>query len=237
MTNDPTLLRAQNLETRHVRLGDLALRAGESAMICTRTKEEGTTLMDVLLGLELPAKGTVELLGRKLIDLDESQRVRLLAEVAHIDTRGGLMSNLKLWENLILPAQYHGRLPVTMDQTEARILEALRVVEKTDDWVRQSLPALPDALSVYDSRLAGLIRAVMQRPRLLACEYLFDDLDRGPTRKLTSLLGWIRRQHPDLAILHLHLGRSEDGHFDLNDLGNPSILNVEPASHGVSQKH
>lgn len=237
MTNNPPLLRVQNLETRHVRLGDLVLRAGESAMICTRTKEEGAALVDGLLGLELPASGAVELLGRKLIDLDESQRVRLLADVAHIDTRGGLMSNLKLWENLILPAQYHGRLAETMDKAEARILEALRVVEKTEEWVRHCLPALPDALSVYDSRLAGLIRAVMQRPRLLVCECLFDDLDRGPTLKLASLLKWIREQHVDLAILHLHLGRPEDGHFDLNDLGNPSILNVEPASHGVSQKH
>lgn len=193
------------------RCEELRLEAGTLGVVAAGSLEQGRAMVDVLLGLAVPEAGEVKLLGEALHDWPEQRRLALLAEVGHAG--GGLVSNLKVWENLSLPALFHQR--ATPDEVEQRLIESIGKLSNKEEWMQKRLPALPDTLSTYALRMCGLIRCAIARPRLLVAEFLFDDLEGEALERLLTMLEWMRGQQPGMAVLVVHLGAIEGGEFPL----------------------
>jgi ABC-type transporter Mla maintaining outer membrane lipid asymmetry ATPase subunit MlaF len=118
-----------------------------------------------------------------LVVRSESQRSALLQNlgdqpgVVIVPHNGGLISNLRVWENIVLPVQYHGiELAGKLEDNVAQLLEQCGLDE---DAVSELLLKLPDQLSLYEKRLAGFVRAMLMGPELI----IYDSLNEGLSRK------------------------------------------------------
>ncbi|MFH2135391.1 MAG: hypothetical protein ABII81_09490 [Pseudomonadota bacterium] len=119
-----------------------------------------------------------------LIVRSESQRAALLnnlgeqAGVVIVPHNGGLISNLRVWENIILPVQYHGiQLPGKLEDNVSTLLDQCGLSDET--LVSAFMLNLPDQLSLYEKRLAGFVRAMLMGPELI----VYDGLNEGLSRK------------------------------------------------------
>ncbi len=223
----------QNVQTEKFCCETMQLQRGEVGIVCTKSMEQGIAFIDTLLGLLPPAKGRVELLGMTLYELPERRRLALLANVCHVGC--DLVSNLKVWENLSLQAMYHDL--ISTDEAERRLLAAIEHIQNKDDWLHNRLKALPDTLSSYARRMAGLLRSAILRPQLIVAEFLFDDLEEGPVEKLASMLTWLKTQDPEMGLLLVHLGPRDAVHLALHSLKASWIIQLEDYRHAVSEKH
>lgn len=200
-----TLASMTQVLTDTFQCADWRLASGALGMVTADSLEQGRAFVDALLGLAPPERGDVQLLGQALYDLPEIQRIALLADVGHAGS--GLVSNLRVWENLSLPALFHER--ATPEEVEQRLLSALDQLPNKDEWLQTRLFALPDTLSSYAVRMSNLIRCAICRPRVLIAEFLLDDLDGEALERLVAMLERMRQQQPDLAVLMVRRAASE----------------------------
>jgi phospholipid/cholesterol/gamma-HCH transport system ATP-binding protein len=119
-----------------------------------------------------------------LIVRSESQRAALLknlgeqAGVVIVPHNGGLISNLRVWENIILPVQYHDiHLPGRIEDNVRNLLGQCGLLDET--IVSALMLKLPDQLSLYEKRLVGFVRAMLMGPELI----IYDGLNEGLSRK------------------------------------------------------
>ena len=119
-----------------------------------------------------------------LIVRSESQRAALLKNLGEqpgvviVPHNGGLISNLRIWENIILPVQYHGiLLPGNLEDRVSELLDQCGLSDQT--MVSALMLKLPDQLSLYEKRLVAFVRAMLMGPQLI----LYDGLTEGLSRK------------------------------------------------------
>ncbi|WP_432720683.1 hypothetical protein R0381_003018 [Jeongeupia wiesaeckerbachi] len=88
--------------------------------------------------------------------------------VACLQDGGGLVNNLRVWENLILPAWYHES--AAMADLELRVAAALDAVAVPEGERLSLMAALPASLSRSQCRVLALVRALVQAPAWLVVE-------------------------------------------------------------------
>ncbi len=119
-----------------------------------------------------------------LVVRSESQRAALLENlgsqpgVVIVPHNGGLISNLRVWENIILPVQYHG-IEVAGKLEDSVVSLLLQSGLEDEAAVSSLLLKLPDQLTLYEKRLAGFVRAMLMAPELI----IYDSMNEGLSRK------------------------------------------------------
>lgn len=137
-----------------------AVEPGALVAFHSPKQEASDGIVRLLLGLRRPESGSVTVLGMDPAALAEPELSRFRQRLAVVFPDGGLVSNLKVFENVLLPGYYHGRQP--LPALEERGEELLRRVGYDG-----ALMELPGNLSLYQRRLVGQARAFMMEPELM----------------------------------------------------------------------
>jgi hypothetical protein len=112
------------------------------------------------------------LLGAEFDRLEPAERAARRARVAFLPASGGLLSNLNAWENIVLPLGFHQ--PKRLQGVAAQVHGLLKELGADPKAV---LPKLPERMSLYEKKLAGYVRILMEKPELLLVEDLRGGLD------------------------------------------------------------
>ncbi len=89
-------------------------------------------------------------------------------QIGALEGAGGLLSNLRVWENLVLPAWYHHHQSLT--QLEVRFQEAFAQLGLEGKALAQLAAALPASLDRERKRQLVLVRAYMQEAKYLLAD-------------------------------------------------------------------
>ncbi|BCL75172.1 hypothetical protein JHS3_09080 [Jeongeupia sp. HS-3] len=92
----------------------------------------------------------------------------LPGQVACLQEGGGFVNNLRVWENLILPAWYHES--VSLPVLEIRVAAALNQLGVAREERLSLMAALPASLSRAQRRTLALVRTLVQSPAWLVVE-------------------------------------------------------------------
>jgi predicted ABC-type transport system involved in lysophospholipase L1 biosynthesis ATPase subunit len=103
------------------------------------------------------------------------------APTAIVAARGGLVGNLKVWENLVLPIAYRGE--ARLEELEARAEALFRELGVLRERFAELCALLPDRLSEFERRLAAFVRAMLAEPQIMIYDGLFDGLPRAEIEK------------------------------------------------------
>lgn len=167
---------------------------GSIAAVISTRREESELQVRLALGLAQPLAGSVTLLGEDLGAATERMLIALRRQVAVVYRTGGLISNLKVWENLVLPLEYFSLYPP--DEIEERGSAALQRVGYTG-----GLMELPGHLSLYAKRQVGLARALLLDPGLVIYDEILTGLSGEQRSALAEVIEEFHRESPGRTSL------------------------------------
>ncbi|HUL95765.1 MAG TPA: ABC transporter ATP-binding protein [Usitatibacter sp.] len=129
-----------------------------------------TTLLQLLGGLLRPQAGNVSVLGQDVHALDTNGLLALRRRMGMMFQKGGLFSDLTVFENIAFPVREHTRLP-------EELVHDLVLMKLNAVGLRGAYALRPDELSGGMSRRVALARAIALDPELIIYDEPFAGLD------------------------------------------------------------
>ena len=176
---------------------DLTVADGEWLAIQGPTGHGKSTLLQLLGGLDKPTSGSVELAGRDLARLRESQLTKVRAtSIGFIFQTFNLIPTLSAQENVetaLVP------LGVPAAQRRERARQALSQV-----GLAERSRHLPSELSGGEQQRVGIARALVKQPGVLLADEPTGNLDEDTRDELMGLLGQIWREYGLTMVMVTH---------------------------------
>ena len=172
--------------------GPWSLEVERGAFLAVETAPSvADAVMQLCVGAAAPLAGQVHLLGEEPAALSRSGRQALLRRMGVALQREGLVSNLGLEDNLVVPLVFGGAHSVAQARAEAD--EAIRELGLEPYRGRR-----PSALTREARILGALARAALRRPELLLVEHLTAEL---PDALAMRALAWCRSRSETMLVL------------------------------------
>ena len=201
-------------------LYSFTLCSGETRLLQLADKAEKDVIMDWAVGKIICDEGTIEIVSgerrrakavapaqqerRRRNDpvplMWHSLQVSRLGRVGWVAANGGLISNLKVWENVTLPLWYHAKRDAV--ETEQNVEYWLMQLGMEQPEFADFMAALPHSVEPWQRKLAGLLRALVQMPRVLIVDAgVFEDVKARLAQSWISALGVYASQGRAVLVL------------------------------------
>lgn len=175
--------------------------AGVACKLVTESDLECDQFLQLLLGSAPVERGEIALFGEALGGATEDMALSLFSRLGIAWGSGGFVSNLKVWENILLPVMYHrGTAPAACEE---RVLDLLGHLGVADNLVADCLHSLPGDLPVHTQRLLGCVRAALMDPEVIIYESAFEGLHHEIRVRLESFAVWFHTQRPGRTSVYL----------------------------------
>lgn len=175
---------------------DLKIAAGESLAIAGPSGCGKSTLLNILGTLDRPSTGRVLLEGREIQSLTPAQLAELRGSIiGFVFQLHHLLPQCSLLENALVPALPRGRAA----EAEPRARALLERV-----GLGQRLHYRPGQLSGGECQRAAVVRALVNKPRLLLADEPTGSLDRVSAEALTLLLTELNREEGVALVVVTH---------------------------------
>jgi phospholipid/cholesterol/gamma-HCH transport system ATP-binding protein len=149
---------------------DLQIPSGKIVAILGASGSGKTTLLQLIGGLLRPAAGRVCVCGQDVQALDTSGLLALRRRMGMMFQKGGLFSDMTVFENIAFPIREHTSLPEAL--VHDLVLMKLNAV-----GLRGAYALRPNELSGGMSRRVALARAIALDPELVIYDEPFAGLD------------------------------------------------------------
>lgn len=156
-----------------------SIEPGSSVLLITSREDESSALLRLITGLDFPASGFVQVMGQSVADLSADQLYQLRRRIGAIPFTGGLVSNLKMWENITLPLSYQSR-----SVNELLTTDTLSCLEQLG--YNGEVMVLPAHLTLYEKRITAFARAILQQPQLMIYCNSLDGISHNSRARLAK---------------------------------------------------
>lgn len=157
---------------------DLSIAAGKFVAVVGPSRSGKSLIVELAAGLVRPESGRVMLLGQDWSHATEREETPLRIRVGTVLQQPGLLSNMTVFNNVLLPLRYHrGALS---DRDRAQVVMA-ELAQLGLSAIRDRFPA---ELNHGEVRRAAIARALILDPEVL----LLDDPVAGLDAELVVLL-------------------------------------------------
>lgn len=183
--------------------------AGSHVLLATSCETENSIITKLITGQSRPHNGEVAVLGTRIHDIPTSKLLSYRKQIGVVPNKGGLISNLKFWENITLPILYHtGKISAFQDELATKCLELL-------NFTGQSM-ALPAHLSLYERRVAALVRCILCNPSLMLYCNIFDGLTQVEQFCMVSAITKFHTESKDCTAIYLGHSNEQVSHLKLD---------------------
>lgn len=175
---------------------NLSVEAGDIYGIIGMSGAGKSTLVRCLNFLEVPTKGSVQVLGHELSDLSPQQLRELRSQITMIFQSFNLLMQRNVLDNVSFPLLLHG---TKKEEAQQRARELLATVGLSDKE-----KAYPAQLSGGQRQRVAIARALASQPRILLCDEATSALDPQTTNQILELLQKINRELGITIIIITH---------------------------------
>ena len=158
------------------------LKKGFSYKIITKSDRERKMLLDTMLGIKKPDTGEVFIFDKEIYSIPEKELEELFKKIAVVWRYGGLISNLTIWDNIMLPVIYHREKD--LKDMEEKVIQLCKMLDIDMRWGSQFSKKLCGSLSIDEKRLISFIRAFIIDPDII----LYDSVFEGFDEKMVNIL-------------------------------------------------
>jgi ABC-type transporter Mla maintaining outer membrane lipid asymmetry ATPase subunit MlaF len=151
-----------------------------------------------LLKARCEADEELELFGEPAATVAPKRRETLRMRVGAVSPIVGLMSNLNAWENISLPAAYHGTPP--LPEVAELASEVLTKLGAEPDYF---FARLPDELGLLERKMASFVRLLVVAPELMVFDALEDGLSHAECRHVARFEAEYRARQPNGTVLYV----------------------------------
>jgi ABC-type lipoprotein export system ATPase subunit len=189
---------------------------GESVAIIGPSGSGKSTLLNIIGTLDQPTSGTVNFEGQELATLNEDEQALLRnREMGFIFQSHHLLPQCTVTENVLVPALARNAPTTGTEQRARQLLNRVGLGER--------LTHRPGQLSGGERQRVAVVRALINRPKLLLADEPTGSLDRASAENLGQLLVDLNQEEEITLItvthsveLAGHMGRTlelKDGQF------------------------
>ena len=166
---------------------DFSVEEGEYVAIMGESGSGKTTLLNILAALDKPTAGRVELDGRDMSAVRESDAAAFRRDnLGFVFQEFNLLDTFTLRDNIYLPLVLAGRPYRELKDRLDPIARQLGILELLDKY--------PYEVSGGQKQRAAVARALITHPRLILADEPTGALDSRSTDELLDLFGQINRQ-------------------------------------------
>jgi phospholipid/cholesterol/gamma-HCH transport system ATP-binding protein len=182
----------------------------ETVILLGETGTGKTLLLKLASGLLRPDSGSIQVLGKDISGMAESDLLEIRRQIGFVFQEGALFDSLTVGENVAYRLHEDG---VDEDEIEPRVKEVLHFVE-----LAHTIDSLPSELSGGMRRRVSIARALIARPPIVLYDSPTAGLDPITSQTIISLILRLRDVYGVTALLATH--RLQDGfalanfHFD-----------------------
>ena len=160
------------------------VRQGEKLFVGGPSGSGKSSLLSLLSGVAQPTSGSVELLGKNLSSMSNSQRDVFRADhVGYIFQMFNLIPFLSVLENVTLPLRFSNRRSARVSDTKAEGLRLLRHLGMEEFIERRVID-----LSVGQQQRVAAARALIGGPEIVLADEPTSALDETNSRAFVDLL-------------------------------------------------
>jgi putative ABC transport system ATP-binding protein len=161
---------------------DLAIGAGEFAVLLGRSGSGKSSLLNIVAGLDRPSAGSVRVAGTELSRLSEPELARWRAVgIGIVFQFYQLLPSLTVAENIMLPMDFAGTIARRLRRPRAlALLDQVGIVDQADK--------LPATLSGGQQQRAAVARSVANDPPLVVADEPTGNLDSASAEAVIALL-------------------------------------------------
>jgi putative ABC transport system ATP-binding protein len=199
----PAVLRAHDVAKDYPMNGEVvrALRgvslevfSGEYVAIVGPSGSGKSTLLQMIGGIDLPTRGTIEIMGTSLGSLSDRELTRLrLTRLGFVFQRFHLLPVLTARENVELPMA-EARVPAR--ERRSRALSLLRYVN-----LEHRAEHRPTQLSGGEMQRVAVARALANQPALLLADEPTGELDAATGEEILALFGRLNQDGTTVVVV------------------------------------
>lgn len=166
---------------------NLTIPNGQAVILMGRSGSGKSTLLEVSAGLIEQSSGSVLWDGRDIHDYSRSEIIAERRKIGFVFQQHALISNMTVFDNIALPLRYHSTMP-------DKALQVM-VQQHLDKFgISELKNKLPEALSVGQTRLVAIARALILRPEFLFLDEPISGLDPVIARMVIDILSNLSKQ-------------------------------------------
>ena len=173
---------------------DFSVEEGEYVAIMGESGSGKTTLLNILAALDKPTAGRVELDGRDMAAVRESDAAAFRRDnLGFVFQEFNLLDTFTLRDNIYLPLVLAGRPYRELKARLDPIARQLGILERLDKY--------PYEVSGGQKQRAAVARALITHPRLILADEPTGALDSRSTDELLDLFAQINRQGQTILMV------------------------------------
>ena len=170
---------------------------GEFVAIVGTSGSGKSTCLNMLAGLEAPSRGAIQIVGKRIDKMSESDLVTFRREnVGFIFQSYNLIASMNAVENVAMPLMFRG-VPY-----ETRIKEAEKFMKLIG--IGDQAEHMPNQMSGGQQQRVGIARALVIDPKIIFADEPTGNLDSHTTEDVLRLLQKIVREENRTLIMVTH---------------------------------
>ena len=177
---------------------NLELHRGENVVVLGKSGSGKSVLIKCMVGLLYPDKGSVEVFGRNVPELNQEELDRIRVKIGFLFQSSALYDSMTVRENLEFPLRRHW-ISKTRDEVDALVMDALENV-----GLAHAVDLMPSELSGGMRKRIGLARTLILKPDIILYDEPTTGLDPITGREISRLILEIQKKYNTSSIIITH---------------------------------
>lgn len=177
---------------------NLNLYENENLVLMGKSGSGKSVMIKCLVGLIEPDSGTIEVLGRDIINLGQQEKDELRADIGFLFQGSALYDSMTVRENLEFPLRRH-KDKLKGNKRDDLVMEALENV-----GLAHTVDLMPAELSGGMQRRIALARALILKPRIILYDEPTTGLDPITAKEIILLMTNVQKKYNTSSLIITH---------------------------------